>query len=337
MRHIIVAAAAALLAAVALTACGAKTDRIQPLPGDTQPLSLELDQSPNADHVGIYEAQAGGEFRTAGLDVQIHAPTAAASPLALLESGKVDVAVLSEPQLMLARSRGDLVLGFGAIVQRPLSSIIAVGARHIHSVTDLRGKTVGTAGLSYQSAYLKAILARAHVPSGSVTQVNVGSDLVGAMLSGRVDATLGGFSNAAGIELRQTHRHPTVIPVSRAGVPVYDELVLVTTEVFFAKHNNLLRRFVQALGRGYTAVRQDPAAGVAALDAANPSLTPAFETAAVNATLPAFFPAGGRPWGWQNQQQWNAYGRWATDHHIIDGPRAWAAASTNQLLAGQGP
>ena len=157
------------------------------------------------------------------------------------------------------------------------------------------------------------------------------------MISGRVDATLGGFSNYEAIQLRQAHRKPTVIPVSQAGVPTYDELVFVTTETFFAQHTNVLRRFVQAVGRGYEAVRANPAAGVRALDAANPSLDPTLQTAAVKASLPAFFPGGGKPWGWQNQQQWNAYGQWMTDHHLIAGPQAWAAASTNQLLAGQGP
>jgi len=42
-----------------------------------------------------------------------------------------------------------------------------------------------------------------------------------------------------------------VIHVENAGVPDYDELVLVTTENDIANKNNELRRFVQALGRGY--------------------------------------------------------------------------------------
>ena len=341
MRRILAArtltSAGIVLTALALAACGAKTDQIQPAPGQAQPLSLELDWLPNADHVGIYEAQANGDFRRAGLNVSIHVPSDPSSPLALLESGKVDVAISYEPQLMLARNQGATVLGFGAIVQRPLTSIIAVGAKHITSVSDLRGKTIGTAGIPYQRAYLDTILHHAHVPPSSVKQVDVGTDLVPAMTSGRVDATLGGFSNYEAIELRRAHRKPTVIPVSKAGVPTYDELVFVTTETFFANHDNLLRRFVQAVGRGYTAVRADPAAGVRALDAANPSLHPALQTAAVKATLPAFFPRDGKPWGWQNQLQWNAYGRWMTNRHLIAGPQAWAAASTNQLLAGQGP
>ncbi len=50
------------------------------------------------------------------------------------------------------------------------------------------------------------------------------------MLSGKVAATLGGFWNYEAIQLRLMHKHPLVIPVDQAGVPSYDELVLVVRE-----------------------------------------------------------------------------------------------------------
>ena len=125
--------------------------------------------------------------------------------------------------------------------------------------------------------------------------VNVGENLVPAMLSGRVAATLGGYWNYEAIQLRQAGKRPNVIPVDQAGVPTYDELVLVTTENDIANKNNELRRFVQALGRGYEAVRADPQAGVNALLAANPSLSPKLQQASVAATLPAFFPNDPKP------------------------------------------
>jgi putative hydroxymethylpyrimidine transport system substrate-binding protein len=57
----------------------------------------------------------------------------------------------------------------------------------------------------------------------------------------------------------------------------------------------------------------------------------------VKATLPAFFPRqAGKPWGWQDAAQWNAYGRWMLAHHLISNPNAVLDASTNELLAGQG-
>ena len=55
----------------------------------------------------------------------------------------------------------------GAFVQKPLTSIISIGKHPITRVGQLAGKTVGTAGIAYQTAYLRTILARAHVPASS--------------------------------------------------------------------------------------------------------------------------------------------------------------------------
>ena len=104
--------------------------------------------------------------------------------------------------MLLAREQGLPVVAVGALVQRPLTSLIATRKSGVRCVRDLRGKRVGTAGIPYQSAYLKTILGRAKVPESSVKETNVGASLLPAMLSGKVDATLGGFWNVEGVELQ---------------------------------------------------------------------------------------------------------------------------------------
>ena len=90
--------------------------------------------------------------------------------------------------------------------------------------------------------------------------MNVGFNLVPAMLSHEVAATLGGFWNYEAIQLQLLHKHPTVIPIDQAGVPSYDELVLVV-RAEEAHHDGVdLRAFMQALTRGERAVRANPAA-----------------------------------------------------------------------------
>jgi putative hydroxymethylpyrimidine transport system substrate-binding protein len=321
-----------------LSACGEKSDTLSASQTPAQSLNLMLDWFPNADHVGLYDALTNGDFRRAGLDVHVQVPSDPATPLQLLAAKKVDVAVSYEPELMLARDRGEPLVAIGAIVQRPLTSIVSLGAKHITSPAQLRGKRVGDAGIPYQHAYLTTILQHAGVSQGSVKEINVGANLVPAMLSGRVDATIGAYWNYEAIQLRQQGRRANVIHVENAGVPSYDELVLVARESTVANRANVLRRFVQALGRGYAAVRSDPQAAVSALVAANPSLQTKLQLASVKATLPWYFPTeANRPWGWQNPKQWTAYGEWMLDHHLISNPAAVANASTNQLLAGQGP
>jgi putative hydroxymethylpyrimidine transport system substrate-binding protein len=318
-----------------LAACGEKKEQLTA--STHQSLNLMLDWIPNADHVGLYQALASGDFTNAGLDVHVQVPSDPATPLQLLAAGKVDAAISYEPELMLARDKNEPLVAVAAIVQRPLTSIVSLASRKITSPEALRGKRVGDAGIPYQHAYLKTILAGAGVPASSVKEVNVGSNLVPAMLSGRVDATLGAYWNYEAIQLRQLGRRPNVIRVDAAGVPAYDELVVVVRENEIVNNAQEIRRFVQALGRGYDAVRSNPQAGVSALVKANPSLSPKLQLASVQATLSSFFPAGaGQPWGFQNQVQWNAYGQWMLRNHLITNPAAVVGASTNELLPGQG-
>jgi putative hydroxymethylpyrimidine transport system substrate-binding protein len=329
----------AVLVCVALAACGEKNEAVSAAGGSTQSLTLMLDWLPNADHVGIYQALAGGDFSSAGLDVHVQVPSDPAAPLQLLAAGKVDLAVSYEPEVMLARQRGEPLVSVAAIVQKPLTSIVSLGSKHIKNVKQLRGKRVGDAGIPYQHAYLTTILQHAHVPQSSVKETNVGANLVPAMLSGKVDATLGAYWNYEAIQLQQLGKHPNVIRMDQVGVPTYDELVLVARSSEISKHIDVIRRFVQALGRGYEAVRSNPSAAVDNLVKANPSLNRKLQLASVNATLPDYFPSGtdaGRPWGWQDPTQWTTYGQWMLGQHLISGPNAFIDASTNELLAGQG-
>ncbi|MGA2926527.1 MAG: ABC transporter substrate-binding protein [Solirubrobacteraceae bacterium] len=326
-----------LLGCILLAGCGEKTDVLTPSAASEQNVTLMLDWFPNADHVGIYQALAGNDFTQAGLDVHVQVPSDPASPLNLLAAGKVDFAISYEPEVMLARDQGEPLVSVAAIVEQPLTSIVSLGSKHITSAAQLRGKRVGDAGIAYQHAYLTTILAHAGVPASSVKEINVGDNLVGAMLSGRVDATLGAYWNYEAIQLQMLHKHPNVIRMNAVGVPPYDELVLVVRAEMLDRHMDIVRRFVQALARGYEAVRRDPATAVANLVRLNPGLDQKFQLASVRATLPAFFPSDpSQPWGYQDPNQWNAYGQWMLSHRLISNPTAYVEASTDEVLAGGG-
>jgi putative hydroxymethylpyrimidine transport system substrate-binding protein len=267
--------------------------------------------------------------------VKLQPPNDPAEPLRLLAAGRVDLAISYEPELLLARDRGLKLASVGAIVQRPLTSIISL-KKGISSPGDLQGKRVGTAGIPYQSAYLKTI-EQANGVTG-VKEVNVGFNLVPAMLSKKVDATLGGFWNYEGIQLERRHKHPTIIRVDQAGVPTYDELIVVARENTLRTRDGAakVRRFMQALSAGYNAVRADPNAGIEPLLAANKDLDRGLQLASVKATLPAFFPPAGKPFGWQDTAKWRAYGLWMQHNGLLKHPANAQNALTNEFLAGQG-
>jgi putative hydroxymethylpyrimidine transport system substrate-binding protein len=328
---------AALIVAVAALALGACGERTEPTGAPApQSLRLMLDYFPNADHAGLYAAQAQGDFSRAGLNVAIQTPSDPSAPLKLLAAGKVDLAISYEPELLLARDRGLELVAVGAIVQKPLTAIVSIGKRAIGDPAQLAGKTVGTAGIPYQSAYLKEILTHAGVDPASVKEVNVGFNLVPAMKTKKVDATLGAFWNYEAIQLGLEHQRPKVIRMGQAGVPTYQELVVVARTQDLAHGGERVRRFMRALGQGYEAVRSDPQAGVKPLLAANPDLDPALQLASVKATLPVFFPAADKPFGWMEPAEWQSYGDWMYANKLLTKPPNATRALTDEFLPGQG-
>jgi putative hydroxymethylpyrimidine transport system substrate-binding protein len=328
--------AAAIVSALALAACGSKQDAIS-APG-VKRFPVMLDFFPNADHAPLYSAISHGDFRAVGLDVQPQAPAEPAEPLKLLAAGRVDAAISYEPELLLARDQGLKLVSIGALVQRPLTSIIALPSKHVSKVADLARKRVGTAGIAYQKAELQTALQSAGVKPSSVREVNVGFNLIPAMLSGRVDATLGGFWNYEAVQLEEKRRHPVVIPVDRAGVPTYDELVVVVREDEARKRGQDLRAFLQALTRGEKEVKADPAAAAAVVLKANPTLEPKLQLESIRKTLPVMQPADpAKPYGYQDPSAWAAFGSWMLSHHLLaHDPNGALPPFTNEFLPGQG-
>jgi putative hydroxymethylpyrimidine transport system substrate-binding protein len=333
----LVAALATLAALLALAACGAKSDDVGPPPGGTR-LDVVLDYFPNADHAGLYAAIQSGQFRAVGLDVRPRTPPDPSAPLKLLLAGKADLAISYEPEVLLARDRGARIVSVGALVQAPLTSIMALGSAGIRTPADLRGKTVGTAGIPYQTAYLDTILRRAGVPPASVKRVDVGFNLVPAMLSRRVDATLGAFWNYEGVQLAREGKRPSIIRMEKVGVPAYNELVVVARrDDLGTEKARILRRFLAALGRGYAIARDDQARAADALVKANPDLDRSLQVASVTALHPVLFPARrGKPFGWQDRAAWDAYGRWMLANRLLRMPPDASRALTNEFLPGEG-
>ncbi|MGI8844833.1 MAG: ABC transporter substrate-binding protein [Thermoleophilaceae bacterium] len=325
---------AVLCCAVALSACGEKQDALSP--SGAKRVELMLDYLPNADHAGIYAAKAGGDFEQAGLDVTIRQPPDPAAPIKQVAAGRVDLAISYEPEVLRARDRGLKVVAVGALVRKPLTSIISLPKGKIRSPDDLDGKTVGTAGIDYQAAYLRTILDRAGIDSSKVKQRSLGFNLVPGLVSGRVDAILGGFWNYEGIQLRQQKRKPRIIRVDDAGVPTYDELVLVANQDALERDGGKIRAFIGALARGTGGLDRNPTEGIKGLLEANPDLDPKLQRASVAATLPLFLPVRGRPFGYQSPKEWQAFAAWMRDNRLITKIPDARGAFDNRFLPGAG-
>jgi putative hydroxymethylpyrimidine transport system substrate-binding protein len=324
------AAAAAL--ALGLAACGGCDVPSTGSPSEPKTFSLDLDWYVNPDHAGIFTAIDRGFFRQAGLDVKPQVPSDPSAPIKEVAAGRADLAISYEPEVLLAADKGLDVEAVGAVVNSPLTSLISLPEGGITSAADLSGKTVGTAGIPYQSDYLETILQTAGLPTSSAQEVNVGLNLLPTLIGGRVDAILGGFRNIEGVDLRLRGLDPRIVPVDRLGVPTYDELVLVARKSTVEDHPEAIRAFIEALGRGTDYARAHPQEAANSILSAGKGLDPMQTRAEVDATLPLLAPPQGRPYGSLDPSAWQAYAAWMARHGLISRPPSPSDLLTNELL-----
>ncbi len=328
--HLPILAALAAASVLALSACGGD-------PGEESEgaqFDLALDFYVNPDHVGIYEALEEGYFSDAGLDVKPLVPSDPSAPIKQVAAGRVDLAISYEPEVMLARDEGLDVVAVGALVNGPLTSLISLPEGGIETPADLAGKTVVTAGIPYQSAYLQTILADAGVDPADVDQVDVGFNLMQPLIAGRADAMFGGFLNVEGVDLSQRGLDPTVVAADRLGVPTYDELVLVADGDRMQEDPEPIRDFIAALERGSRSAEQDPAAATESLLAEADGLDPELTRAQVERTLPRLIPLEGRPYGYMDPAGWEAFARFLAANDQIETPPPAGEMLSNELLPG---
>jgi putative hydroxymethylpyrimidine transport system substrate-binding protein len=336
-RHRIWALALAVLAlGLVLAACGEKSEDTT---ADREGLSLTLDFYPNPDHAGIYMAQKLGYFEEAGLDVSIATPSDPSLPIKEVATGSSDLALSYEPEVALAREQGLDVVAIAALVNRPLTSMIWLQKSGIKGIGDLKDKTVATAGIPYQDAFLKTILARVKLTPEDVKAVNVGYGLLPALIGGSAQAMLGGFSNVEGIDLRERGKAPVVTPVDKLGVPTYDELVLVARRQSLEEDPEKFRLFLAALERGTDAAVQQPGTATNAITEANPDLEPKLTAAEVKATLRLLGArTKGQPYGYMNPEEWTTFAGWMRDNGLIDSlPTAGELLDNGYLPSGEIP
>jgi putative hydroxymethylpyrimidine transport system substrate-binding protein len=291
-------AVACVLVAVAVAAvgCGSGSSSPPPVsstssaaqPRATRSAALILDFTPNAVHTGIYAALAHHYDRGDGVRLHVVAPTASTDSIKLLETGKVDFAILDIHDLAIARERGQDIVGIMAIVERPLAAVIA--APDVSSPRALEGKTVGITGVPSDTAVLKSAVAGSGGDPAKVKTITIGFNAVADLLAGRV-AGATAFWNDEGVTIKSKRAGRAQFHVFRVddyGAPSYPELVLCATASTLRRDPSLAHGAVDALVRGYDYTLAHPQQAAQDLEREVQGLDPKLVTAQLTALLPAF-------------------------------------------------
>lgn len=321
------AALALLVAALAAAGCGTRSEDV--VPRALAPVRLLL-LAPNAAEAPIYAAQREGRVREAGLRVtavQAKGPSAALDALA---AGSSDLAVSTEPALLAARGRGAPLVAIAALARGPLSAAIWLPDSGVRGPADLAGRRVGTGGLEYERSFARALAGpRRRAP----TVVQVASDPLGALTRRSVAALVGAYLNQEGVALRAVGRRPASVPVTRVGVPAFDEFVLVARTGALARDGDLIRSFLGALARATHDLRRGSQAALAAFAGADPALAGRAAGVALSETMPLILPPAGQPYGYQEPRLWGPFASWMRSAGLLSHA---AGGYTNRYLPGAG-
>ncbi|KJE23962.1 ABC-type nitrate/sulfonate/bicarbonate transport system, periplasmic component [Frankia torreyi] len=328
-RLTITAAALAAVTLAAVTACGSGGSS----GAERRAATVLLDWEPNPDHLALYSAQDGGDYAAAGLNVTLRSPSDPSDPLKLVSTGTVDLGISYEPEVVIAGVEKLDVVAVGALIPTALNSIMAVGSAGITKPADLAGATVGTSGLRTDEAFLDAIAKANHFDGTSIHRVDVGADLLPAMISKKVTATLGAYRNVEGVTLADRGLAPKVIPVTEAGVPQYDELVIVARRSRLAKdpaYAALVRDFLRATAAGNARALDDPAKATTTLTGVADGYDPKLLPKMVEATAPLLRnPAG---FGRMDTGAWTSFIAWMRAEDLIKATVPTADVVTNAYL-----
>jgi len=298
-----------------------------------RPVRLILDFLPNAVHAGLYQAEAAGYYRRAGLSVRIEPPTSTSDTLRLMAAGQAEFGIVSLLDFLNARAKGEPLRIVMALEQRPLGSIFCLAKSGITRPRDLQGRLVSITGVLSDEAGVRWMVGRDGGDPSRVRLINIGFNTAQEVIAGNVDAAFG-FWNQDAVQV--SRRAPTtVLRLEEFGVPAYPELVVFAREDFLAREPGTARAFLGAVVRGYgdTLARPDEALEAMAVRVEGETaegLRPFLD--AVRPVLRADAPAYGRV----DIPVIRRYVAWAREAGVIDLREDASAFATNDFLPGGG-
>ncbi|WP_286133326.1 ABC transporter substrate-binding protein [Tatumella sp. OPLPL6] len=249
----------------------------------SQKVRVLLDWFVNPNHASLFAAQYSGAFARQGLSVDLIAPADSASVPLLLAAGKADIAISYQPQLYTLVEKKVPVIRVGSLIDQPLNTLTTLSPA-IHSLADFKGKTIGYAIPGFEDIAIKQMLAHAGVDPSSVTLVNLNMAATTALLTHRIDGAMTIYRNYELLSLQDKGVHPTVFRPEQAGIPAYDELILLAQQN--KAKQSWVKAFLTGLDQGTAWLKAHPEQAWQAFIQRYPEMNTQLNHQAWQATIP---------------------------------------------------
>jgi NitT/TauT family transport system substrate-binding protein len=240
----------------ALGACGSSKG----VNGGASHLTVRLALVAEGYDAPLFYTRELGYFKEVGLDVDINESTGSSTTTKLVGNGGADIGFADLATVAKGIAQGVPVKGVGAVFQRtPLATIYLEG-KGINQPSDLKGRVIGEQPGSATAQYFPAFQTEAGLSKADMSQVNIEAGAREQMLlAGKIDAF-----NSYAVEnvpvLQIAHKvKANAFNWSDHGLKMLG-LGPIASNDTIKHHPDVLRKFLAAYAKGYTAAVANPKA-----------------------------------------------------------------------------
>lgn len=178
-----------LMLIFALTGCGSSSGNSSSASSSSGTnMTLQFGTSPWPTSMFAYLAQDLGIFKKHHLNVQLHSFSSYSDSVQAFLAGHIDILTSASSDAIAPYSKGSKFKVI-MLTDKSLGSDGLVVKKNIHSIKDLKGKTVATEFYSVDHMYLLSLMKKAGLSPSQVKIVNMTiADSGSAFIAGKVDA-----------------------------------------------------------------------------------------------------------------------------------------------------
>lgn len=212
-------------------------------------VSCRLKWLHQSQFAGMYAAQVKGFFQEAGIDCELRVGGQNFNATKLVAIGSDDFGVASADQVLIARSQGMPIVTVAVIFQESPVCFFSRQDSTIRKPSDFIGKKVAMQyGTNVRTEYV-AMMKRAGIDMNAVVEVPSRYDIQ-PFLSGSVDVW-NGYTINEPLVAKANGVPVNIIKPSEYGVEMYADCI-ITSERMIRERPELVRRFVEAVIRGWS-------------------------------------------------------------------------------------
>lgn len=184
---------------------------------DATAITIRTDFSPNGHQSAFFLAAYKGWYKNAGLDVTIDDGTGSTVGVQLAGAGQIDVAYSALSVMAFARGKGLPVTSIGVMFRKGDAGLIFPDDRGIHSVKDLKGKTLAFSAGGFEPPFIDPFLASGGLTRDDVELINIDPGAkTTTMIAGKVDGVFA--SPPVQLPLVNPHRASSAITFYDVGL-----------------------------------------------------------------------------------------------------------------------